>query len=406
MSEAEFEWFVGIDWASREHEVRLLDAQGRDHGRRVVAHSGPGLTELADWLVERSGGRPERVAVAIELTRGPIVESLLARGIAVFGVNPKQLDRLRDSYTAAGAKDDRLDAFVLADTLRTSRSLYRRLKLGDPKLIALRALVESVEELEAEERRLANRLRAILESYYPQVLAVCPAADEAWVWAVLEKAPTPADVSRLTKARLAKILREHRIRRLDASDILRTLREKAIRGAPGAAEAAGGQVVLLTARLRLTHTQRARCSRQVEAALAELEDDPDGDAAIVRSLPGVGAGVSAALLVDAADLLADRDYRGLRSYAGIAPVTRQSGRSRLVVMRRACSSRLREALYHWARCSVQRSAHFRAIYAAARGRGHSHGRALRGLADRLLRMLVGMLKSGTHYDPERHLVPA
>ncbi len=406
MSEAEFDWFVGIDWASREHEVRLLDGQGQDCGRRAVPHSGPGLEALADWLVEQCGGQPQRVAVAIEVTRGPIVESLLARGIAVFGVNPKQLDRLRDSYTVAGAKDDRLDAFVLADTLRTSRSLYRRLKLGDPKLIALRALVESVEELEAEERRLANRLRAILESYYPQILAVCPAVDEAWIWSVLERAPTPADVRRLTKARLAKILREHRIRRLDASDILHTLREQAIRVAPGAAEAAGGQVVLLTARLRLTHSQRARCSRQVEAALAELEDEPDGDAAIVRSLPGVGAGVSAALLVDAADLLADRDYRGLRSYAGIAPVTRRSGRSHLVVMRRACSSRLREALYHWARCSVQRSAHFRAIYAAARGRGQSHGRALRGLADRLLRMLVGMLKSKTRYNPERLPVPA
>lgn len=406
MSDAEFDWFVGIDWASREHEVRLLDAQGEDRGRRTIAHSGPGLEELAEWLLEQCGGRSERVAVAIEVTRGPIVEGLLARGVAVFGVNPKQLDRLRDTYTLAGAKDDRLDAFVLADTLRTSRNLYRRLKLGDPKLIALRALVESVEELEGEERRLANRLRAILESYYPQALALCPAADEAWLWTVLEKAPSPADVRRLTKARLAKILREHRIRRLDASDILRTLREKAIRVAPGATEAAAGQVVLLTARLRLTHSQRARCSRQVEAALAELEDDPDGDAAIVRSAPGAGRCVSAALLVDAADLLAARDYRGLRSYAGIAPVTHQSGRSRRVVMRRACSTRLREALYHWARCSVQRSSHFRAIYAAARGRGHSHGRALRGLADRLLRMLVGMLKSRTRYDPQRHPVPA
>lgn len=406
MSDAEFDWFVGIDWASREHEVRLLDGQGQDCGRRAVSHSGEGLEALADWLTEQSAGRPDRVAVAIELTRGPIVESLLARGFAIFGVNPKQLDRLRDTYTVAGAKDDRLDAFVLADTLRTSRSLYRRLKLGDPKLIALRALVESVEELDAEERRLANRLRAILESYYPQILAVCPAADEAWVWTVLEKAPTPADVRRLTKARLAKVLREHRIRRVDASDVLRTLREKAIRVAPGAAEAAAGQVVLLTARLRLTHSQRARCSRQVEAALAELADDPDGDAAIVRSVPGAGRSVSAALLIDAADLLAARDYKGLRSYAGIAPVTRQSGRSRLVLMRHTCSARLREALYHWARCSVQRSSHFRAIYTAARGRGQSHGRALRGLADRLLRMLMAMLRSRTLYDPEKLTVPA
>ena len=165
MSDAEFDWFVGIDWASREHEVRLLDGQGQDCGRRAVSHSGEGLEALADWLTEQSAGRPDRVAVAIELTRGPIVDSLLARGFAVFGVNPKQLDRLRDTYTLAGAKDDRLDALVLADTVRTSRSLYRRLKIGDPKLIALRALIESVEDLETEERRLAHRLRTILQSY-------------------------------------------------------------------------------------------------------------------------------------------------------------------------------------------------------------------------------------------------
>jgi transposase len=406
MSDAEFEWFVGIDWASREHEVRVLDAQGRDCGRRVVEHSGPGLQELADWLVEQSGGRPEQVAVAIEVTRGPVVESLLARRIAVFGVNPKQLDRFRDGYSVAGAKDDRRDAYVLADTLRTSRDRYRRLKLGDPKIIALRALVESEEELASEERRLANRLRALLESYYPQALKLCPAADEPWLWSVLDDAPTPGEALHLKKGHLAKILHERRIRRLRASEVLRALREKSIHVAPGVAEAAGGQVVLLTARLRLAHTQRARCSRQLDAALAELEDDPDGDAAIVRSVPGAGRSVSAALLVDAADLLATRDYKGLRSYAGIAPITRQSGRSRLVLMRRACSARLREALYHWARCSVQRSAHFRAIYAAARGRGQSHGRALRGLADRLLRMLMAMLRSRTLYDPEKLTVPA
>src|SRR5882672_5874266 len=106
MLAAEFDWFVGIDWASREHEVKLLDSDGRDCGRRVIAHSGAGLEELVDWLIEQSGGLPQRVAVAIELTRGPVVESLLTRGIAVFGINPKQLDRFRDRYTTAGSKAD------------------------------------------------------------------------------------------------------------------------------------------------------------------------------------------------------------------------------------------------------------------------------------------------------------
>jgi len=406
MSEAEFDWFVGIDWASQEHEIRLLDAQGRDCGRRCVAHSGAALGELADWLMEQSGGRPDRVAVAIELVRGAVVEGLLTRGFAVFGINPKQLDRFRDRYTVAGAKDDRLDAFVLGDTLRTDRPRYRRLQLGDPKIIALRALVESEEDLGGEIRRLANRLRALLESYYPQVLALCPAADESWLWSLLEIAATPERASQVTKARLTRLLRDHRIRRVEASEVMTTLRQKALPVAPGTSEAASGQVLLLLARLRLAHSQRSRCEKKLKTALEELANDPEGDAVLLQSLPGIGRVVSAALLVDAGDLLLARDYSRLRSQAGIAPVTRRSGKRKTVVMRRACSSRLRRAMYHWAFCSMQRSARSREIYAAARARGQSHGRALRGLADRLLRMLVAILKTRTPFDPERLSAPA
>lgn len=406
MAEDAFAWLVGIDWASREHVVTVLDVHGGIAGQRVVAHSGAGLQELTDWLLAQSGGHSERVAVAIELSRGPVVESLLSRGFAVFGINPKQLDRFRDRYTMAGAKDDRRDAFVLADTLRTDRARYRRLQLGDPALVALRALVESAEELATELRQQTNRLCALLERYYPQVLALCPGADEAWVWSLLEVAPTPDAAQRVRAVRWTRLLKAHRIRRFDASVLMRTVREPALPLAPGVADAVSGQVRLLIARLRLAHAQRARCEQKIERALAALEADPASDAAIVRSLPGVGASVSAALLVDASALLAARDGGALRSHAGIAPVTRQSGRRKVVVMRRACNDRLRRALYHWSRCSVQRSQRSRAIYAAARARGQSHGRALRGLADRLLRMLIAMLRTRTPYDPARTSAPA
>jgi len=127
----------------------------------------------------------------------------------------------------------------------------------------------------------------------------------------------------------------------------------------------------------------------------------ESDAAILRSLPGVGRAVAARLLVDATALLAARDYGALRSQSGIAPVTRRSGKRRVVLMRRACSGRLRQAMHHWAFASMQRDPHSREIYAAARTRGQTHGRALRGLGDRLLRVLIAMLKSRTPYDPER-----
>ena len=402
MAGQEFEWFVGIDWASTEHEVCLLDARGTGRSRRSVPHTGRALGELGDWLAEVSAGHPERVAVAIEVVRGAIVEALLARGFAVFGINPKQLDRFRDRYTVAGAKDDRRDAFVLADTLRTDRARYRALALEDPQIIRLRGMVEAHEELTQELRRLCNRLRAQLERFYPQVLRLCPAADEPWVWALLLLAPTPAHAARLRGARVDRLLRGQRIRRLERAEVMTALREKALPVAPGTVEAASAQVALLLARLRLAHAQHAHCAQQIDAAFEDVAgDDGESDAALLRSLPGVGRAVAARLLVDATPLLAARDYGALRSQAGIAPVTRQSGKRRVVTMRRACSGRLRQAMYHWAFGSMQRDPRSREIYAAARRRGQTHGRALRGLADRLLRVLIAMLKSRTPYDPDR-----
>ena len=100
----EIEWFVGIDWASQSHQVCLVDAHGECLGERAFAHGGPGIEELCDWLIARTGATPEVIGVAIEMTQGPVVEALLQRGFCVYGINPKQLDRFRDRFTVAGAK--------------------------------------------------------------------------------------------------------------------------------------------------------------------------------------------------------------------------------------------------------------------------------------------------------------
>ena len=108
-------WFIGIDWATQSHRAVLLDAEGSQVGEREFSHGGAGLTELCDWLLQKTGAAPEQIAVAIEMPHGPVVEMLLEHGFAVFAINPKQLDRFRDRFTAAGAKDDSRDALVLGD---------------------------------------------------------------------------------------------------------------------------------------------------------------------------------------------------------------------------------------------------------------------------------------------------
>ena len=128
----EVRWFVGIDWAAEEHCICLVDAEGERVAERNVTHDGAGLSELCSWLIERTKAQPVQIAVAIETPRGPVVEALLERGFAVFAINPKQLDRFRDRFTVAGAKDDSRDAHVLGDALRTDRQALRRLSPIEP----------------------------------------------------------------------------------------------------------------------------------------------------------------------------------------------------------------------------------------------------------------------------------
>jgi transposase len=133
-----YAWFVGIDWATQVHQVGIVDDQRGAVTERRVDHGGAAIGEFIGWLVDLAAGRPERVGVAIEIPRGALVEALVERGIHVYAINPKQLDRFRDRHTVAGAKDDRRDAFVLAASLRTDQPAFRRVRLEDPLIIELR----------------------------------------------------------------------------------------------------------------------------------------------------------------------------------------------------------------------------------------------------------------------------
>src|SRR5262249_18279781 len=138
MPETVYALYVGIDWGTVTHQVAVLDAQRGLGGERVIAHEAVALHAFTEWVMQLAGGEPARVAVALEVPRGAVVDTLLERGFHVFALNPKQLDRFRDRYTVAGAKDDRRDAFVLATALATDRPAFRRLELRAPLIVELR----------------------------------------------------------------------------------------------------------------------------------------------------------------------------------------------------------------------------------------------------------------------------
>jgi len=396
----EYRLHVGIDWASTAHRVVILDAARRMVGELEVAHTGAALA-----LIARAGGEAAAVAVAIEVPRGPVVETLRERGCAGYALNPKQLDRVRDRYSVAGAKDDRRDARVAAEALITDRAAFRRLRLEASGVIRLRELGRTEADLQQELTRLANRLRDALLRYYPRALALCPAADEPWFWALLAVAPNPAAAEGLALSRVRTLLRAHRLRRLTAETVLAQLHTPALRVAPGPVEAVSETIGWLLPRLELVARQHRACARRVQGVLDELttsgQPSEPRDVLILRSVPGIGRVVAATLLGEAAAEVALRDYDALRTHGGLAPVTKQSGKRRAVQMRYACHDRVRVAVYHWGRVSVQHDPRSRAHYTQLRRRGHSHGRAVRGVVDRLLAMLMAMLRTQTCYDPSR-----
>lgn len=413
---------AGVDWATEKHDVCAEDPSGRVVGERPFPNTGVGLGALADWLAALGGGDAAAVAVAIEVPHGPVVETLLERGFRVFALNPKQLDRFRDRFAMAGAKDDRRDARVLADSLRTDQAAFRPLTVDAPEILELREWSRLADDLQQTRVRLTNRLREQLRRYFPQMLGVLDDPGADWALALLEAVPTPAAAARVREATVAKVLRTHRIRRVTAAAVLEALRVVPVTVAAGTVAAATThigllrpQLALINAQLRQAHRELdARCDRLApppaegetgEGKKGEGRGDEPSDATILRSLPGVGRIVLATLLAEAAPLLAARDYHALRALSGIAPVTRRSGKRCVVVMRKACHGRLRRAVYHWARVAAQCDPSWAARYQAMRSRGHSHGRACRGLADRLLKVAIAMLRTRTCYDPTRRATP-
>lgn len=401
--------FAGVDWATEAHQVCVIDSAGKILEERSVPHSGEGLSDLCRRLTKLAEGEAHRVAISIEMPHGPVVETLMEHEFVVHSINPKQLDRFRDRFTVAGAKDDRRDAYVLADSLRTDRQCFRRLVPDDPIIIELRGWSRSTDELQHERNRLCNRLRTELLRYYPQALELAGDVGATWFLDILEKVPTPQSTKRVRESSIATILKKHRIRKVSASHVLKTLRQKPVTVATGTESAATAHIRLLSDRLRLVNVQLKQCHRELDRLCNELHEaaqEQEGgqrDVEIIRSFPGIGTIILATLLAEASQPLKAREYHALRSLGGVAPITQRSGKRTVVIMRHACNERVRNALYHWARVASQREPWVKDRYAALRKRGCSHGRALRSIADRLLNVLCAMLRNGTTYSADRRL---
>ena len=399
---------VGVDWGSGAHQVCRIDGE-EEPKQRSFPHTSEGLNALVAFVVEGDIG-PEQVLVAIEVSHGAVVEALLAKQLPVRSINPKLLDRLRDRFSPAGAKDDRRDAFVLASCVESDAHAFRRVEPGNDENLRLQAATRLRGDLKSGFGADANRLWSELRDYRPGLLVLCPGADEPWLWALLEKAPSPSQGAKLTRASIGAVLKRHRIRRLNVEDVQTVLREDVLSLRPVYIESHVARVLVLTAKLKLAQTQIDKLEKEIKTELAERvqseEQTERRDLTILLSLPGFGPLTTATALGESGDAFERRDYNALRSLCGAAPITKQSGGSRYVVMRQFCQPRLRVALHVSALQAIRIDPKLHDLYVRARARGHTVGHAIRNIVDRLLCLAVQLLRKNELYDVTlRQLAP-
>ena len=385
---------AGVDWACEDHAVAVVDDCGREIARRTVAHSAEGLRDLLGLL-----GRYGVEEVAIERPDGPVVEALLEAGTTVVVISPNQVKNLRGRYGSAGHKDDRFDAFVLADTLRTDRARLVPLTPDSDATVALRRMCRARRDLVGHRVAATNQLRAHLHNVFPGVIGLFTDLDSAISLAFLARFDCQDRADWLSVKRLAAWLAAVGYSgRVDPAELYARL-VAAPRGATGQDGAA--QVHITRALLALLAT----LNEQIKALTTQISRQLEvhADQQIFTSLPRSGR-------IRAARLLAEiGDCRGrfptpdsLICLAGVAPSTRQSGKSRVVNFRWACDKNLRDAVCDFAGDSRQANPWAADLYQRARDRGHDHPHAVRILARAWLFVIWHCWQNSSAYDPNQH----
>jgi len=348
-------------------------------------------------LVGAHADDPADVVIATETDRGLFVGSLVAAGYRVLAVNPMSTSRYRERHSTSGAKSDPGDAFVLAELARTDGHNHRPVA-GDSDLAeAVKVLARAHQSMIWARQRQLNQLRSTLREFYPAALQAFDELASNDAIAVLAIAPTPTLGRGLSRSKIASALRHGgRQRRIDqrAIEIQTVLRSEQLEAPALIANAMGATATALVA---VAVEMTAQIS-QLETQLAEhFEQHPD--AKIIRSLPGLGMTLSARVLGEFGD--DPNRYANAKSrknYAGTSPITRASGKHRVVLARYARNRRLADAAYMWAFAALSASPGARAFYDQHRAAGDTHNRALRALANRLVGILHGCLRHNTAYD--------
>lgn len=396
--------FCGIDWAESHHDVALVDDTGQLLAKRRISDDAAGYRMLLDLLAEHGDSADEPIPISIETGRGLLVATLNTGTRPVYAINPLAAARYRDRHSVSRKKSDPGDALVLANILRTDRHAHRRLPADSDLAKAITVLARAQQDAAWNRQQLVNQVRSLLRDYFPAALDAFQGKQHGLARpearAVLATAPTPASAAKLTPAQLrAALKRAGRTRGIDAeADRLRSVFRSDHAHQPQAVEDALG------------HQLRALI-RQLDAACLAAEDLATAveehfrqhpDAEILLSFPGLGVQLAARVLAEIGD---DRtrftDARGLKAYAGSAPITRASGKKRFVGRRFIKNDRLINAGFLWSFSALRASPGADAHYRRRRERGDWHAQAQRNLFNRMIGQLYHCLQNRQLFD-EQH----
>jgi transposase len=385
---------AGIDWSEADHAVCVVDGDGEPVGRVTVMHTKAGIARLIRFLARHGVER-----VGIERPDGPVVDALFAAGMTVYVIAPAQIKALRRRYGSAGNKDDRFDAYVLADTVRTDRRRLTPLQRDTEATVALRQLCRARKDLVAHRIAVANQLRAHLLIVLPAAVGLFSAIDAPISRRFLARFSTQDEVDWLSEARLGAWLRKARYTgRVDPA----VLHARIVAAPRGATGEHGTTMAAIThaylAALEAITTQIHTLEQQIDAAFTTHPDK-----AIFAGLPRAGTLRAARLIGEIGDARGRFPTpASLACLAGAAPSTRESGKTRIVTFRWAVDKQLRDAVCDFAGDTRHANPWAAQLYNHAVDRGHDHPHAVRILARAWLAIIWKCWTTNTPYDPTRH----
>jgi len=393
----EMESYAGIDWASEEHALCVVNGDGMALEGEMHAHNEAGIREMVARM--RALGV---MRVAIERPDGLLVDRLLEAGFTVLPIHPNKLKATRPRYEASGGKSDGFDAFVLAELARTDSHRHRALHPNSDQTKALGALTRTREDLVGARVRLANELRAQLDTFWPGAARIFANVDSPIALAFLGRYPAPADAGGLGEKRLAGFLARNRYSgRRSAAELLDRLRTAPQgRAGPMEAEARRGAVLGLVAALKPIVAHIRELTSQIAQA---VRAHPDGQVFLPLFKDPKSVITAARLVAEIGDDRSRYPTReALAADAGMAPVARESGKRKVAAFRWACDKRLRDAVACLADSTRHTNPWARSVYLDARARGLEHPHAIRVLGRAWLRVLWRCWQDEVPYDPSKH----